>query len=77
MAKPLVKIRKTNRELITVENVAIATDTDHAKHILDLAIALKIGDMADVKVAEYTLDGKMIFGYLRQADGLHELTPSK
>jgi hypothetical protein len=60
-----------------VEDVALATDEDHARHITDLAIALRVGDLDEVKVAEYAIDGRLVFGYLRQHDGLHVLTPEK
>jgi hypothetical protein len=73
--KAKVIIRKTNRELITNENVVIVTDEDHAKHILDTAIALAGVELEDIKVAEYTIDGKLVYGYLRQSDGLGIIRP--
>lgn len=77
MSQAKITIVKLNREKIIIENAAITTDPTRAEIMLITALALNNLTSNDIKIAEYTIDGNHVFGYLRQADGLHTLTPAK
>jgi hypothetical protein len=69
MSKATVTIVKKNREKIIVPNVHVTNDPDHARHITDLAIALNLSNTDDFKLAQYDIDGKMIFAYVLDGKG--------
>lgn len=76
MNKAIVTIVKSNREKIIVNNVHVTKEVAVAEIVIRTALALNNLTTADIKLVEYTIDGKHVYGIMRQTDGLHTLTPA-
>lgn len=67
--KAIVTIVKNNREKIIVPNAKVTFERFEAQMITDAAIAVENVQTADIKIAEYTIDGNMVFAYIRNEHG--------
>jgi len=77
MSTASITIVKKNREKINISTLAPADDCDAAYSQLCVAIALNNVQDADVKLAEYYIDGKSRWAWVKTDTGWTAYGPSK